>query len=112
MLSIQEICRAAGIQPPIIDEGEIMEHKTPEQIYHAAEKISDTWRGHRVVVNRLFRQQDESHLWPIRGRFNVTNRAIRRVNAIERANGSMSNLEYAFAVDNEISNIVNDPKNS
>jgi hypothetical protein len=110
MLSIQEICRAAGIQSPIIDEGEIMEHKTPEQIYYAAEKKSDTWRGQRVIIKRLFRQQDESYLWPIRGRFNATERAFRRVNAIEQASGSMPNLEYALSVDNEISKIVNDPR--
>lgn len=110
MISIQEICRAAGIQSPIIDEGEIMEIKTAEQIYAAAAEKSDTWRGQRVIVNRLYRQQDDSDKWPISGRFNVTERAIRHIRAVEYANGSMPNYEYALALENEMSNIVNDPR--
>ena len=30
-------------------------------------------------VNSKFRKADESHLWPVCGRFNATERAIRRI---------------------------------
>ena len=53
-------------------------------------------------LNRLFREHDESDLWPICGRFNATDRAIRRL--CGRYTGGM---EYAYALDAEISRIVN-----
>ena len=53
-------------------------------------------------LNRLFREHDESDLWPICGRFNATDRAIRRI--CGRYTGGM---EYAYALDAEISRIVN-----
>jgi hypothetical protein len=59
-------------------------------------------------INALFRQNDESHLWPIRGRFNVTERAIRRVrHDILRHIGSTGGCEYAAILDAEIEHIVN-----
>ncbi len=59
-------------------------------------------------VNRLFRRHDESHLWPIQGRFNATERAIRRVrNNILRHIGSTGGCEYAAILDAEIGQIVN-----
>ena len=45
-------------------------------------------------IRKKFRAQDESHLWPVCGRFNVTERAIRKVREQERANGSLSEEEY------------------
>ena len=59
-------------------------------------------------VNKLFRQHDESHKWPVHGRFNVTERAIRRVrHNILRHIGSAGGCEYACILDAEIEQIVN-----
>lgn len=58
-------------------------------------------------INKLFRESDESEKWPICGKFNVTERAIRRVRKMRVNPG----LEYYLAVDAEISRIVNDERN-
>jgi len=82
---------------------------TAEQIVSQSE--TDTNLGTRKNINKLFRQQDDSHLWPVSGKFNVTERAIRRANKMERANGTMSPLEYALFLEEETSRIVNDSNN-
>jgi hypothetical protein len=56
------------------------------------------------AINKLYRQQDESHLYPVNGKFNATERAIRRVRKMGYA---IYGLEYCYALDGEISNIVN-----
>lgn len=56
-------------------------------------------------INRLFRQHDTSTLWPICGRFNATERAIRRLRRTTEY--TTDSLEYAYALDAEISRIVN-----
>lgn len=63
-------------------------------------------------INRLFREKDESNLWPIRGRFNATERAIRRVrrNVLPHLGGT-GGAEYAEILSNEISKIVNNSSN-
>lgn len=58
-------------------------------------------------IRRVFRENDESHKWPVCGRFNVTERAIRRVARMEREGGELSSVEYAYALDRTISAIVN-----
>jgi hypothetical protein len=59
-------------------------------------------------INALFRQNDESSKWPIQGRFNVTERAIRRLRRnILRHIGPVSSIEYAAMLESEISLIVN-----
>jgi hypothetical protein len=58
-------------------------------------------------INRHFRNEDESHLFPICGKFNVTERAIRKV-CKQGLNGG---LEYYLALEAEIGRIVNDEKN-
>lgn len=60
------------------------------------------------AINKAFRLADESHKWPISGKFNVTERAIRNVRRSGRVTGG---LPYCETLDREISNIVNDPKN-
>ena len=65
----------------------------------------------RRAINKDYRAQDESHLWPIRGRFNVTARAMRYVNKFERANGAIGGIEYCYVLEGEMSRIVNDPTN-
>lgn len=63
-------------------------------------------------VNRVFRNADESHLYPVHGRFNATERAIRRLRRLRREGLTLNpGYEYALALEREISNIVNDPKN-
>lgn len=81
--------------------------KTPEQIAALAEKRAQTELGVIRVINSEYRRADESHLYPILGRFNVTDRAIRHVRAFMRDYGSLSALEYAYALDAEIGRIVN-----
>ena len=56
-------------------------------------------------INPYFRKNDESHLWPICGRFNATERAIRRVRRMGLA--GYGGLEYYLTVEREISEIVN-----
>lgn len=58
-------------------------------------------------IRRIFRENDESAKWPVCGRFNVTERAIRRVARMEREGGRLSSVEYAYALDRTISAIVN-----
>ena len=83
-----------------------MTYLTAEQIADRAENYQGT--AAVAVINRLFRAQDESHLYPIRGRFNATERAIRRIRDARRDGVVMGDgLEYAYALDAEISRIVN-----
>jgi hypothetical protein len=61
------------------------------------------------AINKLFRQQDESRLYPINGRFDCTERAIRKARAFRREAGAVYGLEYCYLIDGIISQIVNDP---
>ena len=82
---------------------------TAEAIWKRAQSAR-TPLGERRIINRLFRLQDDSHLWPVNGRFNVTERAVRRARAFERQADCMSPLEYAYFIETECSRIVNDPR--
>ena len=79
---------------------------TPYQIAAKADHLDGT--ANIAEINRIFLRQDESHLYPINGAFNATRRAIRRLRRA-RAEGLDTNpgLEYALALDSEITNIVN-----
>lgn len=77
-----------------------------------AEQIAERTEGKDGVaniraINALYRAQDDSHLWPINGRFNATNRALRRVGELRREQGGIYGLEYCYAIEAEISTIVN-----
>ena len=63
------------------------------------------------AINKLFREQDESHLFPINGRFNVTERAIRKARQFQRDSGAVYGIEYACLLDNIISSEVNNESN-
>jgi nitroreductase len=79
---------------------------TPYQIAERAERYDG--RANIAAINALFRRQDESHLFPIRGRFNATERAIRRLRRLAREGLVLvPGLEYALALDAEISALVN-----
>lgn len=67
-----------------------------------------TGRANRAAINRAFRAADLSHLWPIHGRFNATERAIRAVQRFMRETGEdLTGLAYALALDAELSRVVN-----
>jgi hypothetical protein len=85
--------------------------KTAEQIVEISESKSQTALGQRRIINRLYRRQDDSNKWPINGKFDVTERAIRKANKFERAGGALSNYEYCLFLENEQSNIVNNERN-
>lgn len=78
---------------------------TPEQIAETTDHLEG--RANRVAINRVFRGQDESHLWPIKGEFNVTERAIRQAREYERGAGAVSGLEYCLLLDQLTGEIVN-----
>lgn len=68
------------------------------------QKITFPIDASKRTINKAFRSADQSKLWPISGRFNATERAIRRL----RRNGYYwDGLEYIYALENEIRFIVN-----
>lgn len=59
-------------------------------------------------VNKLLRARDDSHLYPINGRYNATDRAIKYYSrVIVPGCGVVSVLEYALSIEGIISNYVN-----
>ena len=67
-----------------------------------------TGRAERIGINRMYREQDESNLWPISGRFNAIDRAIRRTRDFERESGvPLCGLEYCYTLESALSEIVN-----
>jgi hypothetical protein len=58
-------------------------------------------------INKEFRAKDQSHLWPINGKFNVTERAIGRVRRANQYYGDVGREEYRMQLEIEISRIVN-----
>ena len=82
---------------------------TPEQIDDLTTHLDGL--ANIRAINKLFRDQDESNLWPISGKFNATSRAIDRVRQTQRHDCPTYGIEYAYALENEISNIVNNERN-
>lgn len=83
--------------------------------YDIAKEANEVWNYEaknfdRMVqyVNNEYRLQDKSHLWPVRGEYNATNRAIERVRTWRSAEdyAKLSALEYCLAIDNAISDII------
>ena len=63
-------------------------------------------------INRHFRNEDESDKFPICGKFNVTERAIRKLREQRRQGMEINGgLEYYLALEAEIGRIVNDERN-
>jgi hypothetical protein len=59
-------------------------------------------------INAYFRENDDSHLWPICGRFNATERAIRRIRRLRQQGLCVyPGLEYYLTLEREICDIVN-----
>ena len=85
---------------------------TAEQIAKQTDHITDTEKN-RAAIRKMYHAQDDSHLWPIRGKFNVTTRAAKKVSyyLIQGAGYDLAGLEYCLALEDETSRIVNDPRN-
>lgn len=59
-------------------------------------------------INSYFRNKDESNLWPICGKFNVTERAIKKLRKMKREGLEINGgLEYYLSLEKMISDIVN-----
>ena len=70
------------------------------------ERLPDSLKNEvsKKKINNFFRLKDDSNLYPIFGRFNATERAIRKV---RRTFPGLEGLEYYLTLESEISKIVN-----
>jgi hypothetical protein len=65
-------------------------------------------RSSLISINKMMRSRDDSHLYPIHGAFNATDRAIRWFRrSYFPSNGPCSNLEYALGLELKITEYVN-----
>lgn len=82
-----------------------MEILTMEQIA----KMTDDLDGMANIkaINKIFREQDQSNLWPICGKYNVTERAIKKARKFMADSGAVYGLEYCYLLDGIISDLVN-----
>ena len=78
---------------------------TAEQIAKATDHAEG--RANRRAIFAAYRAADDSHLWPICGRFSVVERAIRQQQRYERHYGPSYGIELCYAIDARISDIVN-----
>ena len=76
---------------------------TPEQIHEKTMHLSG--KTNITAINNLFRAQDESRHWPVNGKFNATERAIK--NARKYRERGCDGLAYCLTLDRWISSIVN-----
>lgn len=85
------------------------EYLTAEEIVRQAEQNArtDSNLAIRRQINKLFRSQDDSKLFPIFDRFNVTERAIRKACKLESVSDIMSPYEYALYLEDKMCSIVN-----
>ena len=79
--------------------------RTPYEIAARAEKYNG--QANIAKINRSYRAQDESHLYPINNRFDATERAIRKARKFQRESGAVYGLEYSLLLDSILSDIVN-----
>jgi hypothetical protein len=83
-----------------------MTYLTAEQIAKATDD-KDGLANIRAI-NRLYRLQDESHLYPVFRKFNVTERAIRKAREFQRQTDAVYGLEYCYLLESIMSKIVNE----
>lgn len=63
-----------------------------------------------IEANAFMLRRDDSHLWPISGKFNATKRCIRRLRYLMRMGLVVdSPLEYTTILEDMISAVVNSP---
>ena len=78
-----------------------------------AENISKLYqdldgKANRSAIFKHYRDMDDSHLYPILGDFNLTNRSIGRLYPFEKEYGErLYGLELCYWIDGQISKIVN-----
>jgi len=83
---------------------------TAEKIAKQAEDLEGL--ANIRAINKMYRDQDESHLWPISGKFNVTERAIRKARWLTRETGEkQTGLEYCYTLEMIMSEMVNNENN-
>ena len=83
------------------------QHLTAGQIAELADNITIPCQN-RAAINKLFRKQDDSNLYPICNDFNVTERSIKRAQKFNRETGNnIQGLEYALWLEADMSEIVN-----
>lgn len=58
-------------------------------------------------INKWYREHDESHLWPICDKYNVTDRAIRRAQRFMRESGQVEGFEYQQLLESLLTELVN-----
>ena len=80
-----------------------MKKLTAEEIH--AKTMHLNGKRNIAAINKLYRAQDESYLWPINGKFNATERAIK--NARKHRGHGCDGLAYALTLDSWIGSIVN-----
>jgi len=77
-------------------------------VYECFDSLVSGYDLSKTIINRFLRLTDRPNLWPIRNKFNVAERAIRKTGKLFPG---LQGLEYCLAVDNEIGRIVNDERN-
>ena len=71
------------------------------------ERIHELAGDSKIRINKVFRAIDQSHLYPVSGNFNATERSIRRVQRFQNRSGiAQEGYEYICFVCNETSIIV------
>jgi hypothetical protein len=84
--------------------------KTTEQIAAQFEHLDGL--AFIRAVNRYYRDHDESHKWPVRNRFNATERAIRKARQWRRDSGvDATGMEYVELLELILTELVNDERN-
>jgi hypothetical protein len=84
--------------------------KTTEQIAAQFEHLNG--RAFIRAVNRYYRDHDESHKWPIRSKFDATERAIRNARTWRRDSGvDVAGLGYVELLETILTEIVNNESN-
>jgi hypothetical protein len=69
-------------------------------------------RDELIAANKELRAKDESYKWPINGRFNATERAIKYIRKLVQDGMVIDSIdEYKGLVEMRISDIVNDSNN-
>ena len=103
-----EVRRKAG--GAVVEMGHTYDHDWYTSDIYADER-AETFEINNMSIrqiNAYFRKTDESRKWPICGRFNATERAIRRLRKVRSHGcGPYPGLEYYLALKQEISEIVN-----
>lgn len=82
-----------------------MKIRTAEEIAELAEEKEGI--ANIRTINKFYREQDQSGLYPINGAFNATERAIRKAREVQKHTGSVYGLEYCYLVETTLGLIVN-----